>query len=79
MSCAYKNQFGEPGTGVHSYRIFDIAVVDLGLTIIVALILSWLFKWNFLTVLLILIVLGIILHRMFCVNTTVNKLIFGTV
>jgi len=27
--CKYKNYFGEPGKGVHSYRIFNIAMVDV--------------------------------------------------
>ena len=27
------NFFGAPRTGVHSYRLFDIAVVDFGLTL----------------------------------------------
>jgi hypothetical protein len=28
MFCKYKNIFGEEGKGVHSYRIFNIAIVD---------------------------------------------------
>jgi hypothetical protein len=41
--CKYKNFFGKPGEGAHSYRIFNIAIVDLGLTILVAYILSFYF------------------------------------
>jgi hypothetical protein len=30
------NFFGAPRTGVHAYRVFDIAIVDLGLTLAAA-------------------------------------------
>ena len=36
--CKYKNIFGEPNTGAHKKRIFNIAIVDAGMTIIVAVI-----------------------------------------
>jgi len=31
--CEYKNYFGESGKGVHSYRIFNIAIVDVIMTL----------------------------------------------
>ena len=31
--CKYKDILGKPGQGVHSYRIFNIAIVDVILTI----------------------------------------------
>jgi hypothetical protein len=34
--CKYKNILGVPGQGPHSYRIFNIAIVDVILTIILA-------------------------------------------
>ena len=34
--CKYKDIFGKPKTGLHSYRIFNIAVVDFLLTILLA-------------------------------------------
>ena len=36
MSCQYKDLFGKVGEGVHSYRIFNIAVVDVLLTVLLA-------------------------------------------
>lgn len=36
--CKYKNILGEPGKGVHSYRIFNIAIVDVLLTLILLVI-----------------------------------------
>ena len=74
--CKYKDIFGKPNTGVHSYRIFNIAIVDVLLTILVAFIIARLIKKPFWIVLLILFLLGIILHRLFCVRTTIDKLIF---
>jgi hypothetical protein len=74
--CKYKNIFGEPNTGFHSYRIFDIAVVDTVSTIILAVILSYFLKIKFLIVLFALFILGIVMHHLFCVRTTIDKLLF---
>ncbi len=74
--CKYKNILGVPGEGAHSYRIFNIAIVDVILTILVALLISYFFKFNFWYTLIILFLLGIIMHRLFCVRTTIDKLLF---
>lgn len=75
--CPYKHIFGKENEGVHSYRLFNIAIVDFILTIIGAFIISYYFKINFFLTFAILFLLGIFFHRIFCVNTTINKLIFG--
>jgi len=75
--CQYKDIFGKPNEGAHSYRIFNIAIVDLGLTIIIGYILSIIFKWSPLYTIIGFIIFGILIHRLFCVKTTVDKLIFG--
>jgi len=77
MSCPYKNVFGEPGEGVHSYRIFDIAVIDVAVTIVAAIIISSSFKISLWLVLGVLFILGIILHRAFCVRTRVDRWLFS--
>ena len=74
--CKYKNIFGEPGKGNHSYRIIDIALVDLFATILVAYIISKYNKLNFVKVLLILLLIGILFHHAFCVETTIDKILF---
>jgi hypothetical protein len=74
--CKYKDIFGKPREGVHSYRIFNIAIVDLGLTIIIGYLISKFFKLKLLYVLIVLFILGIIAHKLFCVKTTINNLIF---
>ena len=82
MSCPFKqfsDIFGKPNEVVHSYRIFNIAIVDVISTIIGALIISYIFNINFILLLIFMFLLGIVLHRLFCVNTTINKLIFGEI
>ena len=74
--CAYSNILGSPKEGIHSFRLFNIAIVDFGFTIIAAIIISYAFDYSLLMVFIILMVIGILLHKIFCVNTTITKLIF---
>jgi len=77
MFCEYKNIFGQVAQGAHSYRIADIAVVDVIATILVALVIYHFWpKCGFGYILLTLFLLGIIMHRLFCVRTRIDKLIF---
>ena len=71
--------FGKVNEGVHSYRFLNLAIIDVIMTIIGAFIIAKVFNINFWIILIFLFILGIILHRLFCVNTTINKLIFGIV
>jgi hypothetical protein len=68
--------FGEPNTGVHKYRILDIAIVDVLSTILLAYIISEYFNKDFCEVTIALFLLGIIIHRIYCVRTTVDKILF---
>ena len=77
MLCQYKDIFGKVGEGVHSYRVLNFAIVDVIVTIIGAYLISRVTKQNFIIVLVLFFILGIILHKFFCVRTTVDKLIFG--
>lgn len=74
--CKFKDIFGKPGTGAHSYRIFNIAVIDVVFTIIFAWLIAKGMNWCFWKTLLGLFLLGIIMHRLFCVRTTIDKLLF---
>jgi len=74
--CKYKNLLGIPNKGVHSYRLLGLAIVDVILTIIAAIIISYYFKISFFYTSVALFILGIILHRLFCVRTTIDKLLF---
>ena len=75
--CKYANIFGAPNTGSHKYRILNIAIIDVIATIFVVFIISKAFKYNFKNVLIILFLVGIIAHRLFCVRTTIDKLLFS--
>ncbi len=74
--CQYRDLLGKPGQGIHSIQIGGIAVVDVAMTFLLAWLVAWLFNINFWWTLLGLFLLGIFLHWLFCVPTTVNKLLF---
>ena len=75
----YKNIFGKPNTGLHKYRILNIAIVDVILTVIFAYGISYFFEYPFIYTLGLLFLLGIILHRIFSVRTTVDKIVFPNI
>ena len=77
--CHYKDIFGRPREGAHAYRFFDIAVVDVAATVLLALVISRIFGLSFWKSLVVLFIIGIISHRAFCVRTTVDKLVFRNV
>ena len=72
----YKDIFGEPGKGPHKYRFMNIAIIDVAFTIIATYIIYRFTLWNFWITLVGAFVLGIFFHRLFCVRTTVDKLLF---
>jgi hypothetical protein len=74
--CKYKNALGIPNKGIHSYRFMGVAIMDVIMTILAAYLISIFFKYNFIYTTIVLFILGIILHRLFCVRTTVDKLLF---
>ena len=78
----YRNALGIPGQGAHSYRVANIAIVDVVLTVVAAALIKWTLDWlwrpvNFWYVLGGLFVAGVVLHRLFYVRTTVDRLLFG--
>lgn len=77
--CKYKNIFGNEGEGVHAYRVFNLAIVDVFFTVVAAFLWSKYMKLHVMYSLVLFFLLAIIAHRIFCVNTTVNKAIFGEV
>jgi len=74
--CKYKDIFGKPNTGLHKYRLFGLAIVDVILTIIGGYLIAIIFKKSFLYTTIILFVIGILFHHLFCVRTTIDKLLF---
>lgn len=76
--CTYKSIFGNPGEGFHKHYL-GVAMGDLLGTILIIFLISWFGKYRFWDVFVVVFLITIVLHRLFCVNTTINKLIFGTV
>ena len=78
MLCQYRDSFGKVGEGLHAYRVFDVAVVDVVLTVCGAYIIRrlWFPQHAFIHILLAWFVAGIVMHRVFCVRTTVDKALF---
>jgi len=74
--CKYSNIFGKPKEGVHKYRFLGVASVDLFATLLISYLISIKVKKSVLYIFLILILLSIIIHRIFCVNTTLTNLVF---
>ena len=75
--CPYRHIFGKEGEGAHSYRLFNIAIVDTLLTVLAAWIIAYYTKRSFLWVFIGLMILGVLLHRLFCVRTTLTLWTFG--
>ena len=76
LFCKYSNIFGEPKKGRHSYRIGPFAIYDMSLTIIVGWGLGYYFisqdiKGGLIGFLLLLL-LGVIAHTLFCVDTVIK-------
>jgi hypothetical protein len=81
-ACKYSNLFGEPGKGAHALRAGGLAVVDLLATGGLAFLVS---RYGcgrtdllaFVLVFIILMLVAVLVHEMFCVNTRLNAAIFG--
>ena len=69
----YKDIFGQAGKGVHSYRFLNTALVDYLLTILGAILLTYLTDIPLVLTTIGLLVLGLILHYLFGVNTNSLK------
>jgi hypothetical protein len=79
--CKYSNLFGEPSKGIHKYRLFDVAIIDVSVVIIFGYIIHANFKKinsniSLNLTLLLLFIIGIIMHRLFCVRTKIDRLLF---
>ena len=69
MSCPYANIFGKPKMGVHSIRLFDFAVVDTELTVLVAFVTAKAFDINIWLSLFVWFFTGEVLHYIFGVRS----------
>ncbi len=77
MLCKYKDIFGKPNEGFHEARIFGLAFWDLFGTFIIIIIASYYFSTNVFVTGINVFLFTIIVHKIFCVETALNKKIFS--
>jgi len=70
---SFKDLLGSPGVGAHSSRLLNVAAVDYILTILLALLVSWLTKFPLVLVTILMFFLGFACHILFGVNTELTK------
>jgi thiosulfate reductase cytochrome b subunit len=84
MSCKHKDIFGKPNEGIHSIRIpipglkNGIAMFDTVLALLFAYLIGTYYKMKTLHIIILflaLMVLGVIVHRFFCVDTPLTELL----
>jgi len=73
MLCKYKDLFGISGKGVHAYRFLDTAVVDYLGTILLAAILTKYTRIPLVLSTILMFIIGIVLHVLFCVPTGATR------
>lgn len=74
--CKYKDIIGKPNTGLRKYRILNIPIIDTAVTLFVVWLISYFYKYSFISVLGITIIFMIIAHRLFCVRSATDNLLF---
>lgn len=76
MLCKYKDIFGKPRQGLHSYRFLDFAIIDTVATLLLAKIYVYYFNKNnsLLFVFLLLFFSSVFIHKLFCVDTTLTRI-----
>ena len=79
-TCPFKDIFGRPREGPHSYRFADVAIVDTVLTFVLALIIQKIFFQNvsFFKVLMVTFIVGELMHWYFCVDSKVIQILKST-
>jgi hypothetical protein len=75
MLCPYKDSLGIPGQGFHTH-IMGIAVMDVFATIVLSEFIVYCFGTSRMLTFISLILTGIVLHRVFCIRTTLDKYLF---
>ena len=78
MACKYSDALGVPGEGFHRHYM-GVAIMDLFGTLMICTLIWYFTDIDFFVIVFIVMLITILLHRLFCVNTTLNKLIFGKV
>lgn len=72
MNCSYQNSLGVPGQGFHRH-LGGVAVADVIATFLSAWLITRYTGWNIVYTTIGFFILGILLHHIFCVKTTVAQ------
>ena len=75
--CQYKSILGDPGTGFHSTRIMSFALWDIVGTIVMSWVLSKYSKMSFVKSTVVMFAVAVLLHWLFCVDTTFMKFLYS--
>lgn len=78
MTCSLQSLFGNPGQGLHAVRFAGLAAVDLALTLGAAALLARRYRVPLWKAFFGLWLLGVALHKLFCVRTPVTAVLFGS-
>jgi hypothetical protein len=68
---------GVPDKGIHSYRIFNIAYMDVIVVLVASILIAWAMKWSYVKTIVGMFLLGIIVHRGLCVPSAIDKILFS--
>lgn len=77
MFCEHRDVFGRPGQGVHARRVLGLAAVDVVGTVVIGLLAAWVGGFTPWKAVALAFLAGVVAHRLFCVRTTVDRLLFG--
>jgi hypothetical protein len=75
MLCPYKDKLGVPGQGFHRHY-FGVAILDIVGSILLSEVIVYLFHTPRWITLFSVLLTGVVMHRLFCVRTTVDKYLF---
>ena len=75
--CEYAGALGTPFEGFHAQRLCGLALWDVIGTVGLAWLLHRVSGWSLWFSLVVMFLLGVLCHRLFCVETTLDGLLFG--
>jgi hypothetical protein len=73
--CQYRNIFGKPNEGIHKTRFMSLAAMDLIGMILIIVFISYYWQTGLVSTTIIVSIITIIIHYLFCVPTAFNKFI----
>jgi hypothetical protein len=74
--CKYKDILGKPGIGFHNHFGTPFALLDIIGTICIAYVISNTYKISYINSFGGLMIIAIFLHKLFCVDTALNRILF---